>query len=223
MSAHFGQYRPARTRAFTLVELLVVMGVIVILMSLLVPTLNAIRGQMNVAKTVSIIHGISMGLDAYKSVHGVYPPDKGVRTHAQLNLSSECLVYYLSGAAIAYDPNNPPPGFKWRHALFQDSTGSGRKATTIYYEFDGDCLADFDNDRIPEVIDPWQNQLIYNTGTSTNSDLNQNKQPRHRVAEFDIYAPGPDRKPGTKDDVTSWKDSVTYAEYADPDGWMESK
>ena len=223
MSAPFDQCRPARTRAFTLVELLVVMGVIVILMSLLVPTLNAIREQMNVAKTVTIIHGISMGLDAYKSIHNVFPPDKGLSTHAQLNLTAECLVYYLSGASIAYDPNNPPPGYKWRHALFQDTTGSGRKATTIYYEFHGDSLVDFDNDNIPEVIDPWQNQLIYNTGTSTDGNSNQNKQPRHRIGEYDIYAPGPDRKPGTKDDVTNWKDSVTYPEYANPVGWIGSK
>jgi len=207
-----------RGRAFTLVELLVVMGVIVILMSLLVPTLNAIRTQTNITKTESIIHGLSLGLDQYKVIHGVYPPDRATGVSAALDMTAECLVYYLSGATIAYDPGTQP-NYRWKHPLF---AVTGRKAWTYYYQFDETSLADFDGDNIPSVIDPWQNRLVYNVGSGTNSSFNQNEQPRYRLGKYDIYSAGPDGEAGNKDDVKNWRtSSIDNDGYDSPDGWAK--
>jgi len=201
-------------RAFTLVELLVVMGVIVILMSLLVPTIGAIRRQMNQAKTETIIHGISMALNAYKTTFYTYPPDKATGTHADLDLSSECVAYYLSGASIAYNPASPPSGFAWRHELFQDSGDSGRKAMDVFYQFKDDMLVDYDKDKIPEIKGPYQKHMIYNSGSSTDGSFNQYGAPRHNIKKFDIFFVGPDQKYGTDDDVRNWKDKLEDYDYS---------
>jgi general secretion pathway protein G len=48
-------------------------------------------------------------------------------------------------------------------------------------------------DKIP--MDPWQNPYIYeNPG-------------KHNQNSFDLYSAGPDRKPGTDDDIGNWDSS----------------
>ena len=209
MHARTTERMRGRRRAFTLIELLVVMGVIAILMTLLVPTLGAIRRQANITRAHAIIHGVSMALDAYKSVHHMYPPDKGTTLHANLDKSSECLVYFLSGMSIAYDPSNPPPNYPWKHSLFQDNSADGnkRRSWKVYYEFKGTMLADGDKDKVPELIGPWMERFIYNTGSTGSSGWNQYGAARHRLGRFDLFSGGPDRKYGTDDDVTNWDDS----------------
>lgn len=204
-------------RAFTLVELLVVMSVIAILMSLLVPTLNAIRGQVNETRVISIIEGVSMALEQYKQTFYTYPPDRMTGKHADLDKSSECLVYCLSGASIAYNPSSPPANYPWQHTLFQDSSvdGSARRAMTIFYQFKENTLADQDKDKVPELIDPWQHRLVYNSGAPTSGTFpdrqswNQYSAPFHNLKKFDIISAGRDGKFGTSDDLKNWKDSLS--------------
>jgi prepilin-type N-terminal cleavage/methylation domain-containing protein len=194
---------------FTLVELLVVMGVIAILMSLLVPTLHMIRTQTNITRAESIIMGLSTALDQYKQIHYRYPPDKGTGTDAALEKSSECLVYYLSGGSIAYNPSSAPDDYPWKHDLYKDSTadGTGRRAWTIYYSFKENMLTDADKDKLPELKDPWDKRFIYNSGSGTDGSFNQYGAPKHNLRKYDLFAAGPDREYGTKDDIKNWNDS----------------
>ena len=202
--------RAAPGRGFTLVELLVVMGVIAILMTLLVPTLHAIRRQNAVTRAKALIMGVGNALGTYRQWYRTYPPDQGIGTHAELNKSAECLVYYLSGNTIAYSTASPPPNYPWLHTLFADSTagGNGRKSWKSFYQFKENMLADYDEDKVPELIDPWRKRYVYNVGTHTDGDFNQNGAPAHNKDMFDLFSPGADSKYGNKDDVRNWDDSL---------------
>jgi prepilin-type N-terminal cleavage/methylation domain-containing protein len=63
-----------RTAGFTLVELLVVMGIIALLVSMLVPAVNQAVIAARKAATGNIIMGIGDSLEKFKQDWGVYPP-----------------------------------------------------------------------------------------------------------------------------------------------------
>jgi len=205
-------------RGFTLIELLVVVGILAILLGVLVPTLHAVFQDVKVAQTQKLIGGLSAALDSYKQMYNTYPPDR----HPRLDKSSECLVYYLSGASVVYVPGMSPDTYPWQNSLYRDEAGGGargRRTATVFYPFsDASRLADRDPvgsvyDQAPELFDPWGKRVLYNCGNDINYDAappapvnpsNQFGAPRHRVGAFDLFSAGPDRLYGTPDDVTNW-------------------
>jgi len=202
-------------RGFTIIELLVVMAVIAILLALLVPTLSKIRDHVRRVQTQSMIGGIGMALETYKEAHLRYPPDQhpGLGGSPGLDLSSECLIYYLSGGSMFYDALSSPVDYPWHHNLYNIGVnGGGRKAMSVYYEFTSNSLADFDDDDAPELIDPWQHRLIYNAGSTTNGDWNQYAAPMHRLNKFDLFSAATDGQYGNDEDITNW-DNALWDEY----------
>ncbi|HAT09808.1 MAG TPA: hypothetical protein DCS97_04295 [Planctomycetes bacterium] len=59
--------------AFTLMELLVVVGIILVLMGLLVPAVGMARRASQRAKTVATIGQVAAAIDQYRSLNAVYP------------------------------------------------------------------------------------------------------------------------------------------------------
>ena len=68
--------RPAdrRRRGFTLLELLIAIGVIAILAGILLPAVFGAKRGVDQARTVADIKDIESALLAFKDVHGVFPP-----------------------------------------------------------------------------------------------------------------------------------------------------
>ena len=64
-----------RRRAFTLVEMLVVMAVIAVLAAILFPAFGAIKKSGTLKKTRAQLGKVVMAVEAYKQQHGHYPPD----------------------------------------------------------------------------------------------------------------------------------------------------
>jgi len=74
----FQQYaQPRRPNAFTLVELLVVIGVIAMLVGLLIVGINAAQKRAQKMNTQFLLSSISQSLSRFKSDHGYYPPVLG--------------------------------------------------------------------------------------------------------------------------------------------------
>jgi prepilin-type N-terminal cleavage/methylation domain-containing protein len=63
-------------RGFTLVELMIVISIIGMLVMLLVPVISSARLIAAKASTTDIIRRLGMGLEAYKSDFGEYPPSR---------------------------------------------------------------------------------------------------------------------------------------------------
>ena len=64
---------PSRHRAFTLVELLVVIGIITVLIAVLLPVLARAREQANRIKCAANLHSMGQALTMYTQQYGCYP------------------------------------------------------------------------------------------------------------------------------------------------------
>lgn len=70
-----GRLAAPQRRAFTLVELLVVLVVIGILVSLIIPAISAFDRKQKISLAQAQLHRIAGAIDAYKTRLGFYPPD----------------------------------------------------------------------------------------------------------------------------------------------------
>ena len=98
--------RPRRTCGFTLVELLVVIGIIGVLMTLLMPTISRATAMAREHMTRSIIKELEVGLEAFKFDFKVYPTSKphasgtsatDQRVEGERATGAANLAYYLLG------------------------------------------------------------------------------------------------------------------------------
>jgi len=91
--------RARLTRGFTLVELLVVIGIMVVLAGLMVAALPGIQARMNRQKIEVFIAELGSGLSRYEIDHGIYPQNPGTgSSRDQAGLAgAEVLYKHLSG------------------------------------------------------------------------------------------------------------------------------
>src|SRR2546423_15399800 len=108
MTSWQGQLRSGR-RAFTLVEMLVVIGIIVLLVGILLPTVMSVRRSAEKTAVRMELQTIGLALDAYKNDFGDYPRST---TDRRYRLLAWALIgpYDTTGGA----PTDPLAGSKQR-------------------------------------------------------------------------------------------------------------
>ena len=164
-------------RAFTLVELLVVITVIAILAGMLMAALAHARWVVRIKATSQLLTQIGMSVAQYADAYGEAPPEK-----APGNLrSSECLALFLGRGLLGGEKSLPQDD--------QRAIQSKREFLTLKKSlvFDHD-----DNDYV-ELIDAWGLPIVYNRpsfpGSSTTwADAND---PPHNPASYDLFSCGP--------------------------------
>jgi type II secretory pathway pseudopilin PulG len=110
-----GAWRKHRYAAFTLIELIVVVGIITILAGLVLTTFDYARKKSARARAESEIAALSAALESYKADNGVYPSNSNTnaldaRTSYDPSAYTNAIAYLtwiLSPAEIV--PQAPPP------------------------------------------------------------------------------------------------------------------
>lgn len=89
---------PRAIAAFTMVELMVVMAVIIIMVSLLIPTIGAIKKRRVITVAQGELNQVATAIESYHAKRGYYPPDNPG------NPLLNPLYFELEGTV--YDPGN---------------------------------------------------------------------------------------------------------------------
>src|SRR4051812_46089948 len=101
-----------RSRAgFTLVEMLVVIGIIVLLVGILLPTIMSARRNAEKNAVRMELHTIALALDAYRADFGDYPrPPSGTPAQRKYRLLAWALIGPYDGGPIGgvTDPLSTP-------------------------------------------------------------------------------------------------------------------
>lgn len=150
---------PARHRAFTLVEIIVVMGIIVLLVSILLPLVMRSYRQAGRIRAQADLQTVTTGLEAYKLDFGDIPRpgnDLYSKNHGAALLGKALLGTYGDGKnGVADDPTDPPT--YQTMAAYSPGDAFRNSAGTYFYvtlvpipegagisETDTSCFAQFD-------------------------------------------------------------------------------
>ncbi|MHC4200547.1 MAG: prepilin-type N-terminal cleavage/methylation domain-containing protein [Planctomycetota bacterium] len=206
-----GEARPvdasAGSRAFTAIELMVVIAIILILVGLLVPTISGIRGRARKQTAATRLKGISIALDRHFLDRGFYPPDTGTFAgfpkYTTMQLGND-LCQDNDAQAPALYKDDPYTLYKYLcgpegQGVYDATTG---RTYGPYIQFEESELRDESvsaGDPCAKIaLDPWGRPWVYEEHRSIGKLKASKRQAdfpnwrAHNRDRYDIYSVGPD-------------------------------
>jgi len=180
-----------RRNAFTMIELLVVVAVILILMGISLKMMSVVSNKTGTAKTLYVLEQTRNALDAYYATIGTYPNTTVVKydrfngvgkSSWPIDISTNIpdirgLTYYLGT-----EPNA-------RAASWQKFASTvivplpAHTNSPVYYG----AAAIKSTNSVDSIIDAWNREIVY--------------VPNANCDGYTLYSVGPDGAAGTKDDI----------------------
>lgn len=154
--------------AFSLVELLVVIGILALLLGVLVPTISRVQLQARNSKSQANINLIEGGCEMYKTDFDEYPASTGMGSLT----GAQMIVVYMTG--YPDDPDDPDDGPDLDDLSADDGNdGFGFRTVRrgkIYGPYNGCENIDTDGTSPPSFIDAFDNLIYYFRWTGSNFD-----------------------------------------------------
>jgi prepilin-type N-terminal cleavage/methylation domain-containing protein/prepilin-type processing-associated H-X9-DG protein len=119
-------------RGFTLVELLVVIGIIALLIGILMPALTRAREQANTTKCGANLHTLGIALTMYVNQYNAYPGHASLVAGTTAAIWPTRLRVYTNNDHGVFHCPSQEQGFEWSKA---PPTGSAAKATSADSKF----------------------------------------------------------------------------------------
>ena len=191
-----GTVIPTRPRAFTLIEMLVVMGIIGILVALLFPAIKGAKLAAERADASQMVVSLEAAMKAFFAEYGRYPLQNTSTAQYEYKTNDTsrgyvALIKTLRGLQVTSSLNDNPKGITFLDVPEKKLIDSGSLAGALIDPWDNTF----------RVFADWDNDNIIQTGT-TYGELSG-----RQVA---IWSPGPDGIDGnSSSQVTNREDNLT--------------
>jgi type II secretory pathway pseudopilin PulG len=195
--------RRSRQAAFTLVELLTVMVIIIILLSITISVQRGITAKQNNTKAKAEIQAIGVALDRFKAQYGDYPPAVVGSTDSEDNL-----ILALTGRARWEHATDAKTGvtaatFPGANSISMP-TSTSTTQTIPYKPFLDVAQFTIGTDSThtnPVLIDPWGNAYLYRYKTLTDAIQPNPANRTWKAIGYALVSRGADQAPGTDSQI----------------------
>ena len=120
-----------------MIEIMVVVGIIAILIGLLIPAVHTVQKMAKETKQKAQFTAIELGLAAFKSDYGDYPPSFWFDPAAAgTALQNYCGAQKLAEAMVGWDLMGFHPNSAWRADGLAAGVNNAGIANTVYKEID---------------------------------------------------------------------------------------